>query len=116
MPILAQLVDDVVVTKFDLKQGEITIGRHPDNDIIIDDISVSGHHAVIEVEKSQYFDGALEYFIIDKDSKNGTTVNDKPVTGRERLVNGDIVRIAWNQFKLIDDTGGELASTAHVLQ
>lgn len=116
MAILAQLVDDVVVSKFDLKKGEMTIGRHPDNDIMIDDISVSGHHAVIEVEESKYMEGMLEFFITDKGSKNGTRVNDRSVEQRERLVDGDIVRIAWNQFKLIDDNGGELANTAHVLQ
>ncbi|MCG8535500.1 MAG: FHA domain-containing protein [Pseudomonadales bacterium] len=116
MAILAQLVDDVVVTKFDLDKSEITIGRHPDNDIMIDDISVSGHHAVIEVEKSKYLEGTLEFFIIDKGSKNGTTLNDRPVDRRERLVNGDVLKIAWNQFKLIDDNGADLASTAHVLQ
>lgn len=116
MAILAQLVDDVVVSKFDLNKNEITIGRHPDNDIIIDDISVSGHHAIIEVAKSQYLEGTFEFFIIDKDSKNGTSINDKPIRRRERLVNGDVLRIAWNQFKLIDDNGSGLASTAHVLQ
>ena len=116
MAILAQLVDDVVVSKFDLKPGQLTIGRHPDNDVMIDDISVSRHHAVIEVVSSKYLDGALEFFIVDKGSKNGTFINEQSVNERERLVDGDVVRLAWNKFKLIDDGGNQLASTAHVLQ
>jgi pSer/pThr/pTyr-binding forkhead associated (FHA) protein len=116
MAILAQLVDDVVVSKFDLKPGQISIGRHPDNDIMIDDISVSGHHAIIEVVESQYLEGTLEFFIVDKGSKNGTFVNEQSTVERERLVDGDVVRLAWNKFKLIDDAGNNLASTAHVLQ
>ncbi len=116
MAILAQLVDDVVVSKFELKEGAMTLGRHPDNDIMIDDLSVSGHHAVIEVKESKYLEGTLEIFIVDKGSKNGTFINEKQVNERERLIDGDIVRVAWNKFKLIDADGNNLASTAHVLQ
>jgi len=116
MAILAQLVDDVVVSKFDLAPGRLTIGRHPDNDVMIDDISVSGHHAEIEVVASKYLEGTLEFFIIDKGSKNGTFINDNDVKGRERLVDGDVIRLAWNKFKFIDENGNRLASTAHVLQ
>lgn len=116
MAILAQLVDDVVVSKFDLKPGLLTIGRHPDNDVMIDDISVSGHHAVIEVAESKYLEGAMEFFLVDKGSKNGTFINEQSVQERERLVDGDIIRLAWNKFKFIDDAGNKLASTAHVLQ
>jgi len=116
MAVLAQLVDDVVVSKFDLKPGQLSIGRHPDNDVMIDDISISGHHAIIEVVESQYLKGTLEFFIVDKGSKNGTYINEKTVSGRERLVDGDVIRLAWNKFKLIDANGNQLARTAHVLQ
>ena len=77
MAILAQLVDDVAVSKFELKVGQVTLGRHPDNDIMIDDLSVSGHHAIIEVKESKYLEGTLEIFVVDKNSKNGTFINEK---------------------------------------
>lgn len=116
MAILAQLVDDVVVSKFDLKPGRLTLGRHPDNDVMIDDISVSGHHAEIEVVASKYLEGAMEFFLVDKGSKNGTFINESDVKGRERLVDGDVIRLAWNKFKFIDESANHMASTAHVLQ
>lgn len=116
MAILAQLIDDVVVNKIDLKAGTLTLGRASDNDVMIDDLSVSGHHAQIEIRESKYLEGTLEIFIVDQGSKNGTFVNEKRISERERLMDGDVVRLAWNKFKLIDDGGSRLDSTAHVLQ
>ncbi len=116
MAFLAQLVDDVVVTRFELEKAEITIGRHPDNDIIIDDISVSSHHAIIELKQSKYLAGHVEYYISDCGSKNGTLVNERAINVSQAIVDGDVIRVAWNQFKFIDDAVGELAKTAHQLQ
>lgn len=116
MAILAQLIDDVVVSKFELDKPEISVGRKPSSDIQIDDISVSGKHALIEVEKSAYMENVMEYFIRDLDSTNGTFVNEKRVLDRQRLLNDDVLRIAWNNFKFIDTTDTGLESTAHMLQ
>ena len=38
MAILAQLVDDVVVHKFEITQEQLQIGRHPTNDVVVDDL------------------------------------------------------------------------------
>jgi pSer/pThr/pTyr-binding forkhead associated (FHA) protein len=53
-------------------QSTVTIGRHPDNDIVIDNQLVSGHHAKIV----QRQDGLL---LSDLNSTNGTYVNNDPV-------------------------------------
>ncbi len=116
MAVLAQLIDDVVANKFKLSKPSLTIGRHPDSDIQIDDASVSGRHAIIEMEKSKYLDNTIEVFVKDIGSTNGTFVNGSKVTDRQRLVNNDIVRIAWNEFKYMDDSQNTLESTAHILQ
>ncbi len=116
MPVLAQLVDDVVVNKFTLEPGQLKIGRHPDADIQINDIAVSGSHALIEVEVNKYLEGVLDVFISDQGSTNGTFINDEPVEGRKRLNNNDIVRIAWNQFKFIESLSGTLEKTAYTLE
>lgn len=116
MAVLAQLVDDVVTNTFELNSGSVNLGRHPSNDIQINEISVSGEHAKIDIEKNQYLDGVIDCYIEDKGSTNGTFVNELPVKARQRLNNNDIVRIAWNTFKFIDEAENELEKTAYLLE
>jgi pSer/pThr/pTyr-binding forkhead associated (FHA) protein len=116
MSTLVQLIDDVVANKFDLNGEQLTIGRHGDNNIQIDDISVSGHHAVIRQQKSDYLDGVVEVFVEDLGSTNGTFLNGNKVEGPTRLSNNDVLRLAWNDFKFVDDSQNALEGTAHILQ
>jgi pSer/pThr/pTyr-binding forkhead associated (FHA) protein len=116
MAFLAQLIDDVVVSRFELDTAEITVGRHPDNTIYIDDIAVSGQHAMISVEKNKYLNGAVDMYLEDKGSTNGSFINGRPVKGRQRIANNDVLRFAWNEFKLIDTSENSMESTAHILQ
>jgi hypothetical protein len=67
-------------------EGEATIGRAEDNEIRVNDASVSRYHAVIE----RRADGV---WVADLDSKNGTTVNDEVVEGERRLEDGDLVTV-----------------------
>lgn len=115
MALLAQLVDGVVVNKVTLDKKVHTIGRNPKNDIVIDDVAVSSHHAVIEAREQSYFDGYCDYILKDLDSTNGTYVNDDRIR-EQKLVNGDLVRIAWNTFRFIDDNEMDLEKTAMILQ
>lgn len=116
MAVLAQLVDDVVVNTFDLSGAQVSIGRHPDSAIQINEISVSGQHATIVIEENQYLEGVIDYYIEDQGSTNGTFVNELPITARQRLNNNDTVRIAWNTFKFIDETENALEKTAYLLE
>jgi FHA domain len=50
----------------------LAIGRRPDNDLVIDNLAVSGHHARIE-------NRGQGYCIVDLQSKNGTFVNGNPI-------------------------------------
>jgi serine/threonine-protein kinase len=56
----------------DLNESSITVGRAPDNDMTLQDPSVSSHHARID-----FHDG--NYFLSDLDSSNGTYVNNNRV-------------------------------------
>lgn len=109
------LVDGVVVKKFPLNKTVVTIGRLPISDIVIDDDSVSGEHARIELIPNELMDGLMDIFIKDLGSTNGTFVNDKQVN-RQQLQNSDYIRIAWTDFKLASDKGGQIARTSVMVQ
>ena len=67
------------------------IGRSRDNDIVIDNPSVSRKHGQL------YFDAGQAY-IIDLESTNGTFVNGRRVHGKQPLTNSDVVRIGTQVF------------------
>jgi predicted component of type VI protein secretion system len=57
----------------ELVDEAITIGRGPDNTIVVNDPSISTHHAQLLLEGDTYR-------LKDLDSTNGTRVNGKPIT------------------------------------
>ncbi len=72
-------------TSFILEKPKTTIGRHPDSDIFLDDITVSRRHAEFVRERE-------EYSLSDVGSLNGTYVNHVR-TDHEDLKSGDEVQI-----------------------
>ena len=76
-------------------QGEkTTIGRHPDSDVFLDDITVSRNHALL-IRKP---DG---YYIQDQGSLNGTYVNRVRVETR-KISDGDQVQIGKYKLTYIE--------------
>lgn len=73
------------LASFETGNDMISIGRNPKNDIHIDNLAVSGHHAVVKKVMNAYF-------IEDLKSTNGTFVNDKKIDKYE-LLDGDQVII-----------------------
>lgn len=71
---------------FELENRQVSIGRLPDNDIVIEDAYASGHHAFIIPEGSGYA-------ICDNLSKNGTFVNGKKIAEKFPLRRGDEICI-----------------------
>lgn len=114
MAMLVQLIDDVVANKFELRNKNLGIGRHPSSDIQIDDSAVSGKHAALEIKPNADFPQFQEYYLTDLGSTNGTFINDRQVNGSQRLHHNDQVRIAWNRFKFVDDNEAALEKTAHI--
>ena len=86
MPTLILKFKDKVIKEFALDKGtNITIGRHDKNDVVIDNLAVSGYHAKV--------DSVGEGFLVtDLQSKNGTFVNEKKVNSHY-LNNNDVVLI-----------------------
>lgn len=74
----------------------LTIGRAPDNEIVLVDTTVSNHHAVIV----RFISNAeqTEFYIEDLVSTNHTYVNNKEVS-RRQLQEGDIIRIGTTRLK-----------------
>ena len=92
---------DAVLKEIPVEKELMTIGRKPDNDICIDNLAVSGHHARI-------FRAGDWFLIEDLDSLNGTFVNGKMIK-ESPLKNGDEVLIGKHVLKF---TSTEVASTS----
>jgi hypothetical protein len=76
---------------FPLDRDRITIGRAPDSDIFLNDVTVSRHHAVIER-------GADGPHLRDLGSLNGTYVNRRRIESDEPLEDGDELQVG--KFRL----------------
>jgi pSer/pThr/pTyr-binding forkhead associated (FHA) protein len=84
-------------SRFLLDQPVTSAGRHPDSDILLDDVTVSRRHAEFRLDK----DGS--WAVADVGSLNGTYVNRQPVDFQRLLANNDEVQIG--KFRLIFLTG-----------
>ncbi|HSS91701.1 MAG TPA: FHA domain-containing protein [Streptosporangiaceae bacterium] len=84
----------------------LRIGRAPDSDIVISDLSVSRNHA--ELRRT-----ASGYQIVDLDSHNGTFVNGQQI-GSAPLTEGDIVGIGPSTFRLSGSELQEFVDTGDV--
>ncbi|HEU4708291.1 MAG TPA: FHA domain-containing protein [Methylophilaceae bacterium] len=94
--------------EFPLDKERVTIGRRPSNDIHIDNLAISGEHAVVKTI-------GKDAFLEDLGSTNGTLVNRKKVQ-QHILQDGDVIELGKYQLKYVasDVTGtatAKLAST-----
>lgn len=70
-----------------------SMGRAPSNTIRIDDTFASAEHAVIVLRSGQWW---LE----DRASRNGTLLNDMPISQPVIITSGDIVAVGRKHFRL----------------
>ncbi|HSW20325.1 MAG TPA: FHA domain-containing protein [Ramlibacter sp.] len=97
MPKMIISIDGVVIKEVQLTKDRTTLGRRPYNDIVIDNLAVSGEHAVLQMDGSGVH---LE----DLNSTNGTYVNGKAVK-RQLLQNSDTVEIGKYKIKFVHEAG-----------
>ena len=98
MPKMIVSIDGVVIKEVQLTKDRTTLGRRPYNDIVIDNLAVSGEHAVLQLTDN-------EVFLEDLNSTNGTYVNGKAVK-KQLLQNNDTVEIGKYKIKFINEAPG----------
>ena len=96
-------LDNVVIKEFQITKERTTLGRRPYNDIVIDNLAVSGEHAVLTAAQS-------DVFIEDLNSTNGTYINGKAVK-KQLLSHNDTVEIGKYKIKFIVDDGTDYEKT-----
>ncbi len=107
MPNLTLKFKDTTLGDYRLQKGHsLTIGRRENNDVIIENLAVSGHHAKID----SVADG---FVLIDLKSKNGSFVNEQLINSHW-LKNGDVINIGkhslvffYSQDEVIPDDGSD---------
>lgn len=95
---MAKLVlsmNGAVQGEFPLEKERISIGRKPDNDVQIDNLAVSGKHALIITILD-------DSFLEDLGSTNGTYVNGKLVK-KHALRNGDVIGLGKHELKYVNE-------------
>ena len=83
-----------VIQEHELTKETMTIGRKSDNDIQLDNLAVSGHHAKILTIRN-------DSFIEDKNSTNGTYLNGSLIN-KKPLTHNDVIKIGKHEIKYIN--------------
>jgi pSer/pThr/pTyr-binding forkhead associated (FHA) protein len=96
-------LDGVVIKEVQITKDKTTLGRRPYNDIVIDNLAVSGEHAVLQMV-------GTDVFIEDLNSTNGTYINGKAVK-KQLLAHNDTVEVGKYKIKFMVDDGTDYEKT-----
>src|SRR5437764_13655940 len=108
MPKMIVSIDGVVIKEVQLTKDRTTLGRRPYNDIVIDNLAVSGEHAVLQMTGN-------EVYLEDLNSTNGTYINGKAVK-KQLLQNNDTVEIGKYKIKFINEVAGPTFEKTMILK
>jgi pSer/pThr/pTyr-binding forkhead associated (FHA) protein len=97
-----------VYREVNAQNPEVTIGRNPDNSIVVPSKALSRNHAKIVYQNGRYL-------FIDLKSSNGCYVNDKRISTQE-IQSGDKIRCGTVSFDFVEDSApaGKIGLQAHV--
>ena len=96
-------LDGVVIKDVQITKDKTTLGRRPYNDIVIDNLAVSGEHAVLQMVGN-------DVFIEDLNSTNGTYINGKAIK-KQLLAHNDTVEIGKYKIKYLTEESAEYEKT-----
>jgi pSer/pThr/pTyr-binding forkhead associated (FHA) protein len=97
-------LDGMVIREYPLTKERTTLGRKPHNDIVIDNLAISGEHAMIMTILN-------DSFLEDLGSTNGTLVNGQPIK-KHFLQNSDVVELGKYKLKYVTEASAAQASPA----
>ena len=84
MPRMFVSIDGVVIKEVTFTKERTTVGRRPYNDVVIDNLAVSGEHAVFLMNGD-------DVEVEDLGSTNGTYVNGKSIKGSSSRISSACV-------------------------
>ena len=95
MPKLLLKFNAAVIKEIPLDKPALTVGRKPDNDVVIDNPAISSHHCKVVMKGDTYY-------VEDLESTNGTFVNEKRIV-KSGLHDQDVIGVAKHALVFIDD-------------
>ncbi len=98
MPILQITKDGILLQEIEIQAGSVMIGRDPENEVRLGDLTVSRRHGLLKRHASG------RYFIEDLQSRNGISVNNHAVTQPLALTDGDLIQVGIYQLTFLDPT------------
>ncbi len=93
MPKVIVSIDGVVIKEVTLAKDRTTLGRRPYNDIVIDNLAISGEHAVLHMI-------GADVYLEDLNSTNGTYVNARAIK-KQALEHNDVVEVGKYKMRYL---------------
>jgi hypothetical protein len=104
MPILQITKDGLLLQELEIQAEAVTIGRDPECEIRLGDLTVSRRHALLTRHDGN------RYFIEDLQSRNGVSLNGNAVTQPTALAGGDQIRMGIYQLTFLDSVEARQSS------
>lgn len=95
MPKMIVSIDGVVIKEVTLAKDRTTLGRRPYNDIVIDNLAISGEHAALHMIGG-------DVYLEDLNSTNGTYVNARAIK-KQALENNDVIEVGKYRIRYLAD-------------
>lgn len=106
MPQLILSIEGVEIKRVRLSKDRTTLGRRPDNDIVLSDMGVSGEHCVFDLV------GLTDVYVEDLKSTNGIFLNGRKVH-RQLLSDHDVLAVGRSRIEFLTaSTPGDFGPTS----
>lgn len=100
-------LDGEIINEYPLNADSFSIGRKHGNDIQLNDLTVSGRHALINAATPD------QIIVEDLGSTNGTLVNGNHIK-KMALKHGDIIQMGHHQFTFLNEGGAQYEPTMFI--